>query len=184
MEKPTVFDLVAKAAAETGARLILIGGFAVNEYGYARNTQDVDFLATDEDYQKLAGVLSASGYEESAKTKVFAKQTVKGMDGLPADFLFVDPETIDRMWRDGRDVTVSGHRFRICSLLHLIALKLHAIKQGSKDRAWKDIPDILNLIRANGMDAGSPDLKSVCQKFGPEGIYHEILKLSKAGQHG
>ena len=44
MNSPTVFDLMADAARQANVQLILIGGFAVNAYGYARNTLDVSVV--------------------------------------------------------------------------------------------------------------------------------------------
>ncbi len=177
MNYSTVFDLIAEAAQKAGARLILIGGFAVNAYHYARNTKDVDFLTTDEDYPKIARFLSLSGFRESVKTDVFVKQVFENAEGMPIDFLFVDPDTFESIWKDGTETVLSGKIFRMPSLFHLIALKLHAIKQGSKDRAWKDIPDILNLIEANRIDIRSFDFVEVCRKYGPKGIYEDILKM-------
>ena len=176
MDHPDVFDSIAQAARKAGVRLILIGGFAVNAYDYARNTRDIDFLTTEDDYAKITRVLSPLGYEESVRTDVFAKQVSKNKT-MPADFLFVDPATFESIWRGGKDTTVSGCSFRLPSLLHLIALKLHAVKQGSKDRAWKDIPDIVNLITANKFDTAATDFKGICQKYGLDGIYQEILKM-------
>ena len=44
MKYSTVFDLIANISQGAGVRVILIGGFAVNAYDFARNTRDVDFL--------------------------------------------------------------------------------------------------------------------------------------------
>ena len=184
MNDPTIFDIIAEAARKADVRLILIGGFAVNAYNYARNTKDIDFLTTDEDYRKLSEVLSLSGYEESLRTEVFAKRTRKGTKDLPVDFLFVDPSTFEIIWRGGQEAIFFGHKFRLPSLLHLMALKLHAVKQGTKNRSWKDIPDILNLIEANGIDVHAPAFIEICHKYGPEGIHSEILKMLAGGENG
>lgn len=174
MNQSTVFDLMARVAQEAGIRLILIGGFAVNAYGVSRNTRDVDFLISEADYLKLGSLLSAQGYEEVVRTDVFAKREHKDQEAMPVDLLFIDSNTFGMIWQKGGETTVSGHKFKIPSLLHLIALKLHAIKQGSKDRVWKDLPDIINLVIANRMDVASSDFVEICLKFGPEGIHPKI----------
>ncbi len=184
MTYPTVFDLIAHVAQETGARLILIGGFAINAYGVARNTLDVDFLISEADYKKLKDPLFAQGYEETVRTEVFVKHEHKDRGAMPIDLLFVDPNTFEMIWRGGGEVTISGHRFKTPSLLHLIALKLHAIKKGSKDRVWKDLPDIINLVIANGMDVSSSDFVEICHKFGPDGIHQKIQEASRGGFGG
>lgn len=184
MNYPTVFDLIARKTQEAGVRLILIGGFAVNAYGVARNTRDIDFLISEEDYRKLEGFLSAEGYEENVRTDVFVKQTHKDGNAMPIDFLFVDPNTFEMIWRGGSETSISGHKFKTPSLLHLVALKLHAIKQGSKDRVWKDLPDIINLVISNRMDVASSDFMEICRKFGPEGILQKIQEASRGGLNG
>jgi len=184
MNSPTIFDLLANAVQDADVRLILIGGFAINAYGVARNTQDIDFLITESDYGKLRPLLLAQKYDETVRTDIFAKQTPKDRDGMPVDFLFVDPATFELIWRNGAEKTISGHGFRAPSLLHLIALKLHAINKGSKDRVWKDLPDIINLIIANKIDIYSSDFKEICLKFGPAGIHQKIQEASGGGWNG
>ena len=184
MNYPTVFDLIAEVTQASGVRLILIGGFAINAYGVARNTLDVDFLISEADYQKLTDPLSAQGYKESVRTDVFVKYEHKDRGAMPIDLLFVDPNTFEMIWRGGGESTISGHRFKTPSLLHLIALKLHAIKKGSKDRVWKDLPDIINLVIANRMDVSSSDFVEICRKFGPEGIHQKIQEASRGDFDG
>lgn len=180
-----IFHLIGDAAKKARVRLILIGGFAVNLYHYARNTRDVDFLVTEENYQKLSKILAVSGYEELVRTNVFAKQQLKNPKAMPIDFLFVDDHTFELIWTHGKAGVFSdpqNHFLRIPSLLHLMALKLHAMKQGSKDRVWKDLPDIINLIKANRFDIQSPDFQRICQQYGPEGVYATIMEMT-SGEH-
>ncbi|MFH0984160.1 MAG: nucleotidyltransferase [Candidatus Omnitrophota bacterium] len=184
MNYPTVFDLLDNAVQELGVRLILIGGFAVNAFGVGRNTQDVDFLILETDYLKLKDFLLAQGYEEVVRTDVFAKQTAKDRYAMPVDFLFTDPHTFEMIFRDSVGTTISGHAFKTPSLLHLVALKLHAIKKGSKDRVWKDLPDIINMVIANRIDTDSSDFMEICRKFGPEGIHQRIQEASRRGPDG
>jgi hypothetical protein len=184
MEYPTVFDLIANAAKQANVRLILIGGFAVNAYGIARNTRDVDFLTTDEAYPQLREVLARSGYEEDARSDVCAKLRHKDPQAMPVDFVFVDAETFSAIWKSSRDSVASGHTFKVPSLLHLIALKMHAIKKGSKDRVWRDLPDIINLVTANQIDVSSPEFLGVCRRFGPEGIHQKIQDACRGDSDG
>lgn len=185
MEYPTtVFDLIAEACERVGARVVLVGGFAVNAHGYARNTKDIDFLITEEDYVRLKSVLESKGYKETVRTEVFVKQELSDPLSLPVDLLFTDPRTFDAIYRGGADTAVPGSVFRIPSLLHLIALKLHAIKQGSKDRVWRDLPDIIQLVIANHVDIASVDFKEICRQYGPDGILEKICELVPGGPRG
>ena len=53
MKEETLFDLVSEVIQEANVSAILIGGFAVNYHGVMRQTQDVDFLMAEQDYNKV-----------------------------------------------------------------------------------------------------------------------------------
>ncbi len=62
---------------------------------------------------------------------------------------------------------------RVPSLIHLIALKLHAVKN-NPERENRDIGDIVELLKANPGKLPLTDLKSVCAGYGPESIFTKI----------
>lgn len=59
---PTIDDLISvcKKLNEAGARYILIGGFAVNYYGFPRATEDIDLLVdpSEDNISKIKNALS------------------------------------------------------------------------------------------------------------------------------
>lgn len=59
---PTIDDLVSvcKKLNEAGARYVLIGGFAVNYYGFPRATEDIDLLVdpSEDNISKIKSALS------------------------------------------------------------------------------------------------------------------------------
>ncbi len=59
---PTINDLkkVCEQLNKAGSKYVLIGGLAVNYYGYPRSTQDIDFLVedTNENIEKIRLALS------------------------------------------------------------------------------------------------------------------------------
>ncbi len=61
------FLLFLKCARQTGLRYLLIGGYAVNYYGYNRNTDDLDvWLApTNENKISFINTLLCMGYNEN-----------------------------------------------------------------------------------------------------------------------
>jgi len=89
--------------------------------------------------------------------------------------MIVDDPTFSEIESKGQLVRIAGQEFRVPSLLHLIALKLHAIKFSPKLRYDRDLPDIMNLIRINKLDAQSGEFKEICAKFGPDGIHKRIV---------
>jgi len=69
----TTLRAVAEALAKAGVPVLLIGGLAVNQYGYTRATVDVDFLLAADDLElKLRQLCDQYGndslYGEICKT--------------------------------------------------------------------------------------------------------------------
>jgi len=58
---------------------------------------------------------------------------------------------------------------------HLIALKLHALKQDLAHRQIKDFLDVVDLVAANKIDLKSEELKSIFQRYGSADLYRRIL---------
>ena len=61
MRFPTVFHLISTIFVKQNISCILIGGFAVNYYKVTRQTADVDFLITRNDYEKILDLLKKEG---------------------------------------------------------------------------------------------------------------------------
>ncbi|NQU17906.1 MAG: nucleotidyltransferase [Candidatus Saganbacteria bacterium] len=178
MDNQTVFHLISDYSKEKGISCILIGGFAVNYYKVSRQTVDVDFLITKEDYQKLIGLLEEAGYKQDFGQKdVFAHFRSKDeLSLVDIDFMMVNNDTFDGMLKEGKRTKIAGREFIVPSLNHLIALKLHSLKHNFKLRENKDLPDIISLIRANQIDYKSKELKDLCLKYGTEEIYKIIIE--------
>ena len=170
------FKLIQDSCEKTGADLVLIGSHALGAHGYHRMTLDIDFMTTEKDYNKIKETMGAVGYGEVARTEVAAKLRGTSEDLIDIDFLFVDENTFEGVKADAKT-----SRFGACELLvakpeHLIALKLHAIKQQPKARELKDLSDIVELVNANQIDVTTTEFKSMCLKYGPEELYSKILK--------
>lgn len=175
MRYPTIFHLTSAIFEKANVSCILIGGFAINYYKVTRQTVDVDFLITEEDVEKILPLLEKAGYKQDYRQKVFARLKGNGLYLMDLDFMFVDKETLNKIIKEGRKIDIVGKKFIIPSLLHLIALKLHSIKYNPKLREPKDLPDIINLIRVNNVNAKSNEFKELCLKYGTEELYNKIL---------
>lgn len=175
MNYAKVFHLVAKASKKVAAPCVLIGGFAINFYKVTRNTLDIDFLTTREDFLRIKDALLAAGYTEEFATNVAVRFSNK-KEALDIDFMIVDDLTREKIIKDGKIADIVGEKLIIPSLNHLIALKLHAIKNNRKNRIWKDLPDIIRLIQMNNVDCKNKAFKELCLKYGNNGIYQIILK--------
>ena len=176
MNYPTVFHLISAISKKTGISCILVGGFAVNYYKYTRQTADVDFLITKEDFEKISDLLEKAGYKQDYTQEVFTRFKSSKSYLMDIDFMFVDKETLTKIIKDGKEISIARQKFIIPSLYNLIALKLHSIKYNPKIRESRDLPDIINLIRINEIDFKSKEFRELCLKYGTKEIYNKILE--------
>lgn len=179
MNEKSVFHLMSGLTRKEGISCILIGGFAVNYYKVTRQTADVDFLITEEDFDKIFCYLKSAGYKKSLKQENFAQLKSTKLSLMDIDFLFVDQKTLTKIRKDSRKIKIAKQDFLVPSLNHLIALKLHAIKHNQKIRLTWDLPDIINLLRINEVDIKDTKFKELCLKYGDRGIYQKILEALK-----
>ncbi|HRK15604.1 MAG TPA: nucleotidyl transferase AbiEii/AbiGii toxin family protein [Prosthecobacter sp.] len=80
------------------------------------------------------------------------------------DVMRVNAATFEKMRALSESYTVSGIEFRVPSLAHLIALKLHAAR--NEHRAQKDLTDVRELLRANPGKVAPDELRQLCRQFG------------------
>jgi predicted nucleotidyltransferase len=168
----TVFDAVTRALPKAGVPFLLIGGHAVNHYGYTRATMDVDFMITTDDVASVREVMKSEGF-----TNISAGDTVIffSMPGsaLRVDFLPVDHETLEQLLSGSVDVQYGGVALKVPSLNDLLAMKLFALKTGNPLRKDRDFADIVQLVFLNNLDEETP-LKILCENFATEAIYQKI----------
>lgn len=175
MKYPDVFHMVSDIFNKNGVTCVLIGGFAVNFHRASRNTGDVDFLTTRENYDRILDLLKKEGFKEEYIHQTFARLKPDKWQYMDIDFMFVEKDVLEKIIKDGRQVTIGDRKFMVPSLFHLIALKLHSIKDNKK-REYKDLMDIVDLIRNNKVDIKSEEFKELCLKYGNEPLYQRIVE--------
>ncbi len=67
-----------------------------------------------------------------------------------------------------------GLTLRVPSLPHLIALKLHAARQESRE--GRDVPDIVALLEANPGVVPPAVLCELCARYGTPGIAEQLAR--------
>jgi hypothetical protein len=179
MKEQSVFYLISELARRENVSCILIGGFAVNYYKVTRQTADIDFLITKEDFEKILASLEKAGYKQVSAQENFIQLKSDRFSLMNIDFMFVDKETLTKILKDGKEIKIANQKFIVPSLSHLIALKLHSIKHNLKARLIADLPDIISLIKINKVDIHSNTFKELCLKYGTEEIYQKIKEVLK-----
>lgn len=173
----SVFHLISDITKEEGVPCVLIGGFAVNFHKFSRQTRDVDLLMTRENYDKISKAFKIAGYKELNISEAFVNLESTRISFMKVDCVFVDQETLDQILSQSQELVIAKQKFLVPSLFHLIALKLHAIKNNFKLRFLKDLPDIVSLVRINNVDVKDEKFKELCLKYGTEDIYKRILEV-------
>ena len=175
-ENPNIFNIVSNIIAKGKVACVLIGGFAVNYYKVSRSTADIDFLITKDDFGKILILLEEKGFKKDYEQEVFARLLGEKSLLMDVDFMFVDKDTLDKIIKEGKQISIAGENFIVPSLNHLIALKLHAIKYNPKIREYRDLADIMELIRINKIDVKDTEFKNLCLKYGTDQLYNKIVE--------
>ena len=76
------------------------------------------------------------------------------------------------------EAQVMSEKFRVPSLNHLIALKLHALKNNLPHRELRDLRDIIELVKQHKIDVKTESFRNLCQKYGTEEVYKKICELT------
>ena len=179
MSEQSVFHLISNLVKKENISCILIGGFAVNHYKVTRQTADVDFLITKEDFDKIADGLEKAGYKQILAQDTFVQLRSTRVALMDIDFMFIDQETFKKIENESEAIKIASQKFIVPSLNHLIALKLHSIKYNPKIRLGRDLPDIISLIRINDVDIKKKEFKELCLKYGTQEIYRKIVEILK-----
>lgn len=179
MNERSAFHLISDLTQREGVPCVLIGGFAVNYHKVTRQTADVDILITKENFGKIARLLEAVGYKRNLAHENFIQYKSNKLSLMDVDFMFVDEETLTKILKEGKELKIAGQKFIVPSLNHLIALKLHSIKHNPKIRFGKDFPDIVNLVRINGVNVKDRAFKEFCLKYGTDELYRQLLEALK-----
>lgn len=151
---------------------LLIGGFAVNEYGYSRNTLDIDFMIAVSALPPVKSLMRNEGFSQISEYEnvtFFSKPD----DALRLDFLTADENTLSRLEANAMPCTLHGVSFRIPSLRDLLAMKIFALKSNYERRKSKDLPDIAYLTILNHLNY-EKDILPLCERYGNPDIAEKI----------
>ena len=167
-----VFRIVAENLSKVGADWLLIGGFAVNHYGFTRNTLDVDFMIVSTEASAVRDMMRDAGFSNiDERDNVLFCSRPEG--GPRIDFLKVDAGTMQKLQDNASEVTLYSSNVRLPCLLDLIAMKIFALTQNTARRMAKDLPDIAYLTVLNDLDLQA-DIKPLCERFGSPVVYDMI----------
>lgn len=142
---------------------LLIGGHAVTVLGHPRATYDVDLLIPRSSSNQWTTHLLPLGYLIFAANDNFLQLEPQPDWPLPAiDLMLVDPEVFGALQSD----RVDHSPIPTPSVTSLIALKLHAIRQPSRNSDNQDWLDVLALIDAHKLTLDDAKFSAIVTKHG------------------
>jgi predicted nucleotidyltransferase len=165
---------VTKLATEAGLAFLVIGGNAVIAHGYQRGTKDVDLLVRDADLPAWNDLVRGLGYSEYFMSGSFQMYNDPAEVLAPLDLLIVGDETFLKMTTHPETVMLEGATIQIPRLSHLIALKLHAIRQNPTKRYARDMGDIVELLSVNGINLEMPEFRAIFDRYATAAIRAEV----------
>jgi hypothetical protein len=157
-------------------RFLVIGGLAINHYGYSRDTSDLDIFISQNDRAGWLELLAELGYTNYHDGGNFIQYAAPAQNAWPVDLMLVQENTFAPILAVGRDADFFGVKSLVPSLEHLLALKLHALKNSRMHRFLKDFLDVENLIRINGLDINSANIRDLFAKYGTDDLYEKISR--------
>lgn len=185
MPIPNSIDLAAAAGAE-GLDCVLVGGNAVNLYTYHRTTFDVDLLIRETDRASWTSYFERWGYATFHATNNFIRMRFAAdpAGALPVDLMLADADTFQKIRAGRREREVGGGaRLAIPDPLHLIAMKLHALRSAHRVEGGVDFADVTQLIRAEKIDVRSPAFREILDRHASEAIKARILGCEGIAAH-
>ena len=170
------FETIDTETRKRQLQFLVIGGLAVNLYGYSRDTADLDLLICAGQRESWLELFSQLGYSIYQDGGNFIQLASEQQTAWPVDLMLVQEKTFAPMFAASREVDLYGTHSRIPSLEHLIALKLHALKNTRFDRFLKDFLDVENLIRTNKLDLKSENIRQLFARYGTMELYDKVSR--------
>ena len=169
------FEELVRGAGDAGLAFLLVGGHAVNAYGYQRTTLDVDLLVAESTLDAWRAYWERHGYRCVHATDAFCQfRTEDEQARFPVDLMVVSDETFDKLRSREQRRAVGGATLPVPDPLHLIALKLHALRNEERARLGKDVSDIGGLISSCGIDTSDVEFRDILERYADEETRREI----------
>lgn len=143
-------------------------------HGYVRTTEDLDLLVSVGRRVGFSELLCDLGMRVRNEAKTFLQFDPGCEGGMNVDVMFVTQEVFERLEGAALKTEIDGAPVNVASLLHLIALKCHALHHSKSIRRLKDMDDIIHLVLINRLDLNQGELRATILKHGSPEIYEKL----------
>lgn len=159
---------ISTAAQDYDIPFLLAGGHAVIAHGFARSTFDIDLIARQTDREKWLRLAKSAGYELYHDHPNFLQFNAADRAAFPLDLMFVSDATFAKMQASAGRAPAGSGGAMVVSLMHLLALKCHAVKFGHPGRTVKDTEDVIQLAIRNQLDLEAEEVRELFRKRGSD----------------
>ena len=178
-----LFQFLHDLSATRHLEVVVIGGHAVNALGYSRTTLDLDLLVRKSDSETWKDSFRELGYAVLREIEAFVQLSPPLQGMWPVDLMLVNDATFSGILAEASEVRFRHALLKVPSLEHLIALKLHALKQALPHRDAKDFGDLTQLIHSNRVDVRNERFRQLVEKYGNHQIYERLIQCATTRPH-
>ncbi len=177
----TFLEIICERVQRENLPFLLAGGHAVVVHGYARTTFDLDFITDRDSRERWLRVLAHGGLTLYHEGPTFVQFSPPSGQHWPVDLMFVNASTFQKLDAESVTAEIGRASVKVVSLLHLIALKCHAIRHGHSGRVIKDTDDLVRLIEVNRLQVEEPKLREIVLQHGSAEIYEKLRRIFPTG---
>ncbi len=171
-----VLKFLDRVSRENDLPFLLVGGNAVNAHYYLRTTYDVDIAIREEDHSRWEMRMREQGYELFFGTTAFSRYRLKAQrEHIPVDLMILTSETFLKLNAAAVTRPMGTISVHVPSAIHLIAMKLHALKQPHRMDNSNDLNDVISLIDKLELDVHSPEFSAIFEKYAEPELREQIL---------
>ncbi len=179
MQSP--FEIIADEFERASIRYLLVGGHAVNQYAESRHTVDIDVAIHEADLPRVLPLMKRHGYEDIENMSSFTRLRHESRRLPDIDLMLLDEETFSKLLAEAATVKFTGRSLLVPAMMHLIAMKLHALKNNPR-RENKDLLDIVSMCEQNDVDVEDEGFRATCIKFGGVDGYEKVrMRIQSRG---
>ena len=175
----TLFQVLEREAPPRGVDFLIIGAHAINQFGYSRDTADVDLLVRATDRDTWLKLFTDLDYTVVSEKPAFLQLKAPSEFIWPVDLMFVNEQTWNKMAAEAVHISIGDASCKVPKLLHLIALKVHALQHTHAGRFMKDFQDVEGLIKINCLDVESVEIREIFERYGTADLYKKIANACR-----
>ena len=172
-----ILETLNAACKEQGLAYVIVGGHAVAARGYARTTHDLDLAVPAAQRDQWRQVFLQMGYKVYHEQSAFMQFSVPDLGCWPVDLMLLDDVTFAKVRGNADVIQLGAEKAPVASVLHLIFMKLHTLKTGPAERFARDLADILELLKLQGLSPEDSAFRDMCEKYATLEIHERIVQI-------